>query len=83
MSFEFPLLNGRRVWIAKGLEVKSGFAILKQHWPWKKKGRWGTPAAIKTVLITPTHASEQVFRSCDLKTSFKVEGKLAKTEGKT
>lgn len=31
--FEFPLLNGRRVWIAKALEVKSGFAILKQHWP--------------------------------------------------
>lgn len=56
------------MWIAEALEVNSGFAVLKQHWP--EKRRRGTVAAIKYVLITPTHASEQILRNRDVKTSF-------------
>lgn len=39
--FEFPLLNGQRAWIAKALEVESGFAILKTALAVKKSGGGG------------------------------------------
>lgn len=35
--FEFPLRDEERVWMVKALEVELSFAILKQHWPTRKK----------------------------------------------